>query len=697
YPEGRFDGYISGRYTAWVRTSDDRGRTWSERRQVDTAPYPYGSPYGKIVSLSDGTLLMNVYTWHQADTAGEKLPPEKQGDFSCLLRSEDGGLTWLPAELIARHFNETALAVMENDVVLAVMRDEAGGLSHSLSKDRGRTWSAPLALLSPPQHPADCIRLASGRLLLAFGHRKPPLGVQAIWSDDNGTSWSFPRRALLEGSAANGDCGYPSSVQLADGTIVTMYYGVGHRELADLGEYAIAVRYREEDLAGMATADVGDRKQLFLDAELVDKTDNIRWSLNPPEKVEGPLLKSDRPWEAFVASNYPTVIRDGDEFKLWYEAYSDFARGDFGARLCYATSSDGRHWTKPELNLVEFDGSKTNNIVYPNGPFKYHGGSVFVDPAAAEAERYKLVSMGEGGLAGAVSGDGIHWKRLEQPIVAGLESDTQNVCYWDAELGRYVLYCRLWTDGEIGQGLRAIGRSESPDFRTFPMPTFVMKPDESDPERHDLYNNAAMKYPYAAGAHLIFTSVFNQPADTLEVQLATSRDGIRWTRHREPLWLARGKPEAFDSMCLYQAPGGVRHGDELYFYYAGFNVGHNAQLPDKVQKSGGLGLAVLRLDGFRSAGAGPSGGTLTTLPVIFSGKRLVINASGHVRVALLSAGGEPIAGHTLDECEPFDGDSVRHQVQWNGNGDLSELIGQPVRLHFELRDARLYAFQFEAE
>ena len=69
-------------------------------------------------------------------------------------------------------------------------------------------------------------------------------------------------------------------------------------------------------------------------------------------------------------------------------------------------------------------------------------------------------------------------------------------------------------------------------------------------------------------------------------------------------------------------------------------------------------------------------------------------AGGSVRVALLDQEGEPIPGYTLEESQVLDGNSVRRLVTWRKGSDLSALSGQPVRLHWKLRDVKLYAFQF---
>ncbi len=462
-------------------------------------------------------------------------------------------------------------------------------------------------------------------------------------------------------------------------------------------EIGLMERWIREGAKWPAMIDASSDKQLFIDDQIIAKSENVTLRVNPPRKTGEVLVRSDRLWESFLTCNYPTVIAENGQFRMWYEAYqADYAAGDFGARLCYAESKDGREWTKPELGLVEFMGSKANNIVYPNEPIPYHGGSVFYDPAAALTERYKLVSMGPGGINGAVSADGIHWLHIGT-ILRGMESDTQNVCFLDSDLRRYVLYCRMWTGGQPGKGFRAIGRRESLEFRSFPPARIVLEPQAPDPPEHDLYTNAAVKYPYAASAYFLFPSVFDHPADALDIQPATSRDGIQWTRHRQPAWIARGGPGSFDSMCLYQAPGCIRHGDKLFFYYSAYSVGHDKTHPKNVQKAGTLSRAVLRLDGFVSADAPDSGGTLTTIPLTFVGNQLQVNATGRFRVALLDRPGKPIPGFNLDDCDPFDGDSVRHTVTWKGKSAGSSLAGQLVQLQFELKAAKLYAFQFSAQ
>ena len=220
-----------------VTRSHDRGLTWE-------APYPLGvdllaagSPFGKIVSLQDGTLLMPIYAGPVAallaNRAGEVTG---DGDCSYLVRSHDQGVTWGEPALIGPNMNETALIALPNGDLVAVMRgippDQA--LHCSRSSDGGRNWSPPLQVTGPRQHPADLVHLANGDILLTYGNRSAPYRIEGKISRDGGRTWLAPLLTFsgqLYGYHLAGerptDLGYPSSVvhRAADqGRGVTVYY-----------------------------------------------------------------------------------------------------------------------------------------------------------------------------------------------------------------------------------------------------------------------------------------------------------------------------------------------------------------------------------------------------------------------------------------------------------------------------------------
>ena len=98
-----------------------------------------------------------------------------------------------------------------------------------------------------------------------------------------------------------------------------------------------------------------------------------------------------------------------------------------------------------------------------------------------------------------------------------------------------------------------------------------------------------------------------------------------------------------------------------------------------------------------SIDAGEKEGALTTKPLVFKGKELIVNADapeGSVAVEILDQAVKPLSGFCKEKCDVFRGDAIRHTVTWRGGSDLSELAGKTVRLRFHLRGAKLYSFFF---
>jgi sialidase-1 len=57
---------------------------------------------------------------------------------------------------------------------------------------------------------------------MTYGHRRKPLGNQARVSSDNGKTWSDP--LTLSSDGIGGDLGYPSTVELDDGSFLSVWY-----------------------------------------------------------------------------------------------------------------------------------------------------------------------------------------------------------------------------------------------------------------------------------------------------------------------------------------------------------------------------------------------------------------------------------------------------------------------------------------
>jgi hypothetical protein len=308
------------------------------------------------------------------------------------------------------------------------------------------------------------------------------------------------------------------------------------------------------------------------------------------ERTTEPLLKADRPWEDFNVG-YCTVLRIGDRWQMWYSSCDHNYRDDNDSYLCYARSDDGSHWTKPNLGIYSYRGSKANNILM----FGTHGVTVFVDENAPADERFKAVGVrmdrarGEWPIYGAASPDGIHWRWRKKPLLPK-NSDTANICFHDGNV--YRLYVRMWSGG-LYAGHRIVGYTESATFGAFPDPMVILKPERDDPVDFHLYNSAATKL--RDDLYLMLPSGFFTKTGKVLAYAAFSRDGKHFQRlGRSPL-LGLGK--GFDSKGMYVAPGAIPAAEPntYWFYYEGTASPHDGYVPSKIHYDGGIGRFLLKV------------------------------------------------------------------------------------------------------
>lgn len=406
---------------------------------------------------------------------------------------------------------------------------------------------------------------------------------------------------------------------------------------------------------------------------------------------------------------YRTILQDSGVYKGWTSS-------------AYYESGDGLAWEK-KAELV-LDGLHEDGVNF-----------VFIDPVAAPEERFKSVWVGHltrakfdafrekrpGGwepkavfllgekdevtcLRGSVSPDGITWTTLPEPLVVEY-CDTLNTAYYDVQRKKYVIYTRYWSVGPTasgqpvdirgswtGVGRRAIGRTESDDFRAFPPSTMILEPTPAMLPSEQLYTNAYTTVPGAPDQHLMFPTVWNASIDdTTRITMASSHDGQVWH------WVPGGdllETQAFGQWnggCIWVQPNLIELGNgDWALPYLGHNVPH--KYPRGV-RAGGVGYAVWpkgRLIALEAAGEG----SFTMIPLVPGGKILKINAvtkrTGWIKVGLL--GDED---RSLERCTPATGDLHWAAMGWGGETEAIRNPDRPVTLQISMYQAELYGIEFE--
>lgn len=205
---------------SWVCRSVDGGANWSVSDSFPAPPQAgIGNgnefiPFGNIRKAEDESLRVAAYL-------------RRDDSRHCyMLRSEDDGHSWAHAVTLHPGGNETDILHLGRGRWLAACREfhEKDDVHLELfgSNDDGKTWNRKMPLTLPRQVTGHLTRLSDGRVLLSHGNRCwNNFGVDVRISDDEGTTWSPPVRIA---DCPRSDCGYPSTVQRADGRAVTAHY-----------------------------------------------------------------------------------------------------------------------------------------------------------------------------------------------------------------------------------------------------------------------------------------------------------------------------------------------------------------------------------------------------------------------------------------------------------------------------------------
>ena len=442
------------------------------------------------------------------------------------------------------------------------------------------------------------------------------------------------------------------------------------------------------------------RRFLLLDSAIVSKTSNMALKVGEVTKhPANPLFGEDHSWERRFDNLYGNISFDREKgwYKCWYSPFivAHSAQGmslskrlevpfdaheDQEMGVCYAQSRDGVNWEKPDLGLVEFAGSRQNNLVMR----KVHGAGIFQDDNDENPDRrYKAIFQG---LRVSFSSNGLEWSE-PQKINCQLAGDTHNNAIWVSQLNKYVAFTRDWiktdrvlsgAESKLNHGwCRRVARIESTDFVNWSGSEVVI-----DGESWEAQPYCMTVFPYA-GIYLGLLVVHDQVIDRAWTELAYSEDTRVW-RRIDPGNALIGCSETeldYDYGCVYACSGPVFLDDEVRLYYGGSDWLHFGW------RNGCLALATLRPDGF----AGycqintREAGRLITKLLAYRGEEIRVTADvapeGSIIVRILDCDGEAITAQNISS-------SITDAVVMPASLDAAN----EIQIEFTVVAAKLFSF-----
>jgi len=452
----------------------------------------------------------------------------------------------------------------------------------------------------------------------------------------------------------------------------------------------------------------------------------------PVEKL-GVVMEADRPSDVGAVSNFAgTMVRlDDGRWRMYYSVHSWKPRC---LGIAVAESSDGLHWTKPNLGQMRLDGADTNRLVIeglydnadiiqpqvvrlPDGRWRMyfwlHGQSQgMVRYLIAEDDdglRWKTLGVDRpaifhpadreigqsgwaAGLTAASPDDKFgHLRTLDWMAAKRLRSNDATYVYYDAERRLFEMYSvwllpnspetrRYTPHDNAPRVLRTIHRRFSEDGLAWSEPELLITPDAHDPLDIQFYYLSMHREPNWRIGFLGHYRVWDQ---TMDIELCFSRDGRDWQRPLRGGWIPRDPIPGLGCMSAYATNDLIEAGGRWLMLYTAGNSKHNHQLPPGVEKRW-VGVMAAAIPKNRFAGLAATPRTiarLTLKPFIPSVPEIRVDAAvkGHLRAELLDPFGMPISGYELAKSVPIQGDASDHVLRWAGRRDEEERHAVPGR------------------
>ena len=478
-------------------------------------------------------------------------------------------------------------------------------------------------------------------------------------------------------------------------------------------------------------------KFLVIDDDHLLSVHGLTRKVNQAVKHPEPVFKLDAPWDTnpMEMFNYNNVLYDAEEklFRMWYvvTGQNPDEYWERGRKTAVATSTDGIHWDRPIMNMVDVNGSTENNYIFDEMLSLTY--TIIDDPSDPPCRRYKMIFQVESEesrwanyhmpLCVATSADGIRWDKPTHvnPVLRGVSDGGWGFIY-DKDRRRYQLYTR-----RVPNIPRDISLYESFDLVNWEDKGRVLVPgDEHDPPEMFNFQGMAPFFYEDFRLSLLNTQYSLPESETYEVfqgppgdypaerlghvdaQLAFSRDGRNWLRpdDRSPI-LPCGEPgEPDEGVIFIPAANPFTIDGDTYIYYTAVRYGHNDRTQraymekhgHDMRKAVSCMLAKMPEDHWISFDAGDEEGHFVCKSW-GPPHEIYVNADaegGAVRAELVTPYGEVVADYTRDDCIPVTANGKGQALRWKHGRSAWETIAKDHRggllLKILIRNAKFYSY-----
>lgn len=454
-------------------------------------------------------------------------------------------------------------------------------------------------------------------------------------------------------------------------------------------------------------------------------TRSLELTMRTPEKYAGnPVVARGEKGEPdhWGVQFYGSIIRQDGKFRMWYAAFAG-ERGESAVsnsawwQPAYAESTDGIHWTKPKLGLVEYHGSKDNNILLFEpfmGPLNI---KVLYEPEDPDpSRRYKMIThtfwmkgkTRHGTIVPYVSADGYRWKSLikttpvdaELPakdlIVPPMHFEPAGGFYkWDGMYyasGQSPYDLTQNTQSRIARGIRSadlVTWSQTGHLNFLRSDQWTLRKAGNDGKQTHEGISVWNRSNVLLGVYGRWSGAPKWPDITIDMGFVLSNDGISF---REPAhemdFIKCGPDGSWDQGGLMQGQGFENVGDKTYIYYGAADPRTWTAGEKPIPPRGGVGLVTLPRDRFadlrvRDFGEGASEFITNDIAIKSkAARRLYLNADGLgadavLKVELLTHEERPIKGYSGDDAAIVNQSSFQAPILWKGKAALK---GLPERI-----------------